>query len=159
MHSQVPEWAFFRSLRISDDDQTAQHRLKRPAQSVEALFANAEEIKTSEKDGVTEWSCYFRLDQGAGRSPEKATVVAAHCSPLAPSSVSVTKIIISALVRHIKLRRKCCATRAALANRKNGSFAFILRSSCGATTNQTTCPALFTRDASEQYCFPSRAER
>jgi hypothetical protein len=60
--TQAPGWAFFRRKTISADDLAAQDRVERAAAEVwEVLFAGADELRTSEKDGVRTTYATFKL--------------------------------------------------------------------------------------------------
>jgi hypothetical protein len=62
--SQVPSWAFFRRRSISADDQNAQDLAEQSAAELrEALYADADELKITEKDGVRTVCATFKLNK------------------------------------------------------------------------------------------------
>jgi len=61
-YSQVPSWPFFHRQQVSPDDLHAQEDAERATtDALEALFADANELSVSEKDGVQSFSATFLL--------------------------------------------------------------------------------------------------
>jgi hypothetical protein len=72
MQSLVPRWAFFQRQRVSLDDLRAQEQAEQAtAEGLEAWFADADEVRISETDGVQSLSVTFDLTKEQGSVQKK----------------------------------------------------------------------------------------
>ena len=60
--AQVPDWAFFRHLEVSADDQSAQEQAHQDSAAIlEYMMADADEVSITEKDGLQNYSVTYDL--------------------------------------------------------------------------------------------------
>ena len=73
-HSQMPSWALFRRQTISDDDRQAQDEAERATtDGLGELFARADKVSISEKDGLQRFSATLNLSKEQRAVTRKAS--------------------------------------------------------------------------------------
>jgi hypothetical protein len=72
IRSQVPAWAFWNRETITDDDYSAQDNAERDTtDGLAALFADADRVTISDKDGLQSFSATFDLTKKPAATPPR----------------------------------------------------------------------------------------
>jgi hypothetical protein len=133
--SQLPEWPLFQRLTISPDDLQAQEEAEQATtEVVEQLFADADEVAITEKDGIQRISATFDLTKGRpARTVYRKNLVGVFVLLVLSLSLSLTFIFIFVLILVLGLLG-FGVLNAALSMRVGSAFRVFQACACGSSS-------------------------